>query len=111
MIAPPTPATSPARNAFAETDVDGDRRPNSRNLLYDGRRFDGSRLHRAIVRRGWTLRSFAEATGRGHFPPLSETTIRDACRGKGTHDSTAIRIFQALVERQPVVLPEDDVPS
>jgi predicted transcriptional regulator len=58
--------------------------------------FDGVRLRRAIVARGWTAPEFARAA------KLNVQSIYNALSGKAVRDGTAIRIFEALEKRQPM---------
>jgi predicted transcriptional regulator len=60
--------------------------------------FRGKALHRAILARGWTVPEFAR-TARVH--PAS---IYHALDSRRVRDSTAIRIFEALEKRQPMLI-------
>ena len=58
--------------------------------------FDGQLLRVAILVRGWTLAEFASAAG------LREGTVYAAARGHPVQHRTAIRIFRALAQREPM---------
>ena len=60
--------------------------------------FDGGQLRFAIVTRGWTVAEFA-ATAK-----VSLACLYNALGGTGVSDRTAIRIFQGLALRQPMLL-------
>jgi hypothetical protein len=60
--------------------------------------FVGVRLHRAIVARGWTLPEFALVTR------LHLGSVYNAVKGKAVRDATAIRIFEALEKRRPMMV-------
>jgi predicted transcriptional regulator len=59
--------------------------------------FDGARLRRAIVSRGWTVPEFARAAR------IHAASAYNAVNGRQVRDSTAIRIFETLEKRQPMV--------
>lgn len=59
--------------------------------------FDGGQLRLAIVTRGWTVAEFA-ATAK-----VSLACMYSALGGTGVSDRTAIRIFQGLAMRQPML--------
>jgi predicted transcriptional regulator len=67
--------------------------------LWDARSgaFDGVRLRRAIVARGWTVPEFARAA------KLHVQSIYNALSGKTVRDGTAICIFETLEKRQPMM--------
>jgi hypothetical protein len=58
--------------------------------------FDGPRLLRAIVARGWTIADFADAAH------LHAATVYNAVQGRRVRDATAIAIFETLEKRQPM---------
>jgi hypothetical protein len=58
--------------------------------------FDGAQLRLSIVMRGWTVAEFAVAC------KVSLACLYNALGGFGVTDRTAIRIFQALAQRQPL---------
>lgn len=60
--------------------------------------FDAAELRQAIVLRGWTVPEFALAAG------VSRGCLYHALLGFGVTDRTAIRIFRALVQRDPIDL-------
>lgn len=60
--------------------------------------FDGAQLRRAIVLRGWTVIEFASASH------VSRGCLYAALLGSGVTDRTAIRIFRALAQREPMSL-------
>ena len=68
--------------------------------LWDARTgiFDPAQLRLAIVIRGWTVGEFGKAAG------VSRGALYSALIGHGVTDRTAIRIFQALSERDPFSL-------
>jgi predicted transcriptional regulator len=61
------------------------------------RSFDGVRLRRAIVARGWTVSEFARAAR------LNVQSVYNALSGKPVRDGTAIRIFETLEKRAPMM--------
>lgn len=61
--------------------------------------FDPLELRQAIVMRGWTVAEFSKAAH------VSRGCLYSALLGCGVTDRTAIRIFQALAQRQPFDLP------
>ncbi len=60
------------------------------------RSFDGARLRRAIVARGWTVPEFARAA------KLNAQSIYNALSGKTVRDGTAIRVFETPEKREPM---------
>lgn len=60
--------------------------------------FDGSELRAAIVMRGWTVPEFICASG------VSRGSLYHALLGYGVSDRTAIRIFQTLKHREPLLI-------
>jgi predicted transcriptional regulator len=60
------------------------------------RAFDGPRLRRAIVARGWTVAEFAGAAR------VRTASLYNALSGRPVRDGTAIRIFEALEKRNPM---------
>ena len=60
--------------------------------------FDPVQLRQAIVLRGWTVREFGEVA------QVSRGCLYSALLGCGVTDRTAIRIFQAMAQRQPLDL-------
>lgn len=60
------------------------------------RAFDGPRLRRAIVARGWTVPEFAKAS-RVHV-----ASLYNALKGRRVRDATTIRIFETLEKREPM---------
>ena len=65
------------------------------------RAFDGSRLRRAIVARGWTVPEFARVAR------IHVASAYNAVAGKRVRDATAIRIFESLEKRQPMMVAID----
>jgi predicted transcriptional regulator len=57
--------------------------------------FDPAQLRQAIVMRGWTVVEF------GRVAQVSRGSLYSALLGCGVTDRTAVRIFQALSQRQP----------
>ncbi len=57
--------------------------------------FDPVQLRQAIVMRGWAVAEFGKVT------QVSRGCLYSALFGCGVTDRTAIRIFQALAQRQP----------
>jgi predicted transcriptional regulator len=55
-------------------------------------------LHRAILACGWTVPEFARAS------MVHPASIYRALDGRRVRDSTAIRIFEALEKRQPMLI-------
>lgn len=62
--------------------------------------FNGPRLRKAIVSRGWTAQEFGTVAG------LTAASIYSAMRGHRVRDRTALKIFRALGNREPMALPE-----
>ncbi len=60
------------------------------------RAFDGSRLRRAIISRGWTVAEFASASR------IHAASVYNALSGRPVRDGTAIRIFETLERRKPM---------
>lgn len=58
-------------------------------------RFDGPRLRREIVRRGWTVPEFAREAG------YHEASGYSWIKGNRVYDRTALRIARLLGTRQP----------
>jgi hypothetical protein len=57
--------------------------------------FNGPRLRRALVARGWTAQEFAASAG------ITSASIYSALRSHRVRDRTAIKIFRALARREP----------
>jgi hypothetical protein len=64
------------------------------------RAFDGPRLRRALVSRGWTAPEFATAAA------LTPASIYSALRGHPVRDRTALKIFRTLARRERLALGE-----
>lgn len=62
------------------------------------RAFDGPRLRRAIVARGWSVHDFAG------IARVNVASLYNALSGRPVRDTTAIRIFEALEKRQPMTI-------
>lgn len=62
------------------------------------RAFNGPRLRRAIVARGWTTAEFAR-TAR-----VKVASVYNALSGRRVRDGTAIRIFETLERRNPMMV-------
>ena len=62
------------------------------------RAFDGGALRRAIVARAWTTPEFARAAR------MNPASLYNALRGRPVRDATAIRIFDTLEKRPPMVV-------
>lgn len=60
--------------------------------------FDPAQLRLAIVMRGWTVGEFASCAN------VSRGALYSALLGCGVTDRTAIRIFSALADREPMTL-------
>lgn len=60
------------------------------------RAFDGPRLRRAIVARGWTVAEFAR------IAHIHVASAYNAVAGKRVRDETAIRVFESLDKREPM---------
>jgi hypothetical protein len=60
--------------------------------------FHGALLHRAMVARGWTVRDFAVQAR------LNICSVYNAMHGKPVRDGTAIRIFETLEKRAPMMV-------
>lgn len=60
--------------------------------------FDPAQLRLALVMRRWTAVEFARAAN------VSRGCLYNALLGHGVTDRTAIRIFQALAQREPITL-------
>ena len=62
------------------------------------RAFDGPRLRRAIIARGWTTSEFARAAR------VNVASVYNALSGRRVRDGTAIRIFETLEKRNPMMV-------
>ncbi len=60
--------------------------------------FQGALLHRAMVARGWTVKDFAIQAR------LNICSVYNAMHGKPVRDGTAIRIFETLEKRAPMIV-------
>lgn len=63
--------------------------------------FDGPRLRRAIVARGWTVATFAGVAR------INVASLYNALKGRRVRDTTAVRIFETLERRQPMTVAVD----
>jgi predicted transcriptional regulator len=64
----------------------------------EARAFDGPRLRRAIIARGWTTSEFAKAAR------VNVASVYNALSGRRVRDGTAIRIFETLEKREPMMV-------
>lgn len=61
-------------------------------------RFDGAALRGAVVARRWTVREFAQ------LARISNACLYNALGSRGVSDRTAIRIFETLAKREPMMV-------
>ena len=62
------------------------------------RAFNGPPLRRAIVARGWTTAEFAR------MARVNVASVYNALSGRRVRDGTAIRIFETLEKRNPMMV-------
>ena len=77
--------------------------PSGLPLVSAGAGLQGPSLRRALLLRGWTAREFATVAR------VSRPCLYSALQRRRVSDLTAIRIFETLSRRQPVVVLEEPV--